>query len=113
MSKRYIDADALQQRIHSSPLFSNFGEDGWFIKDFVLDLIDRQPTADVVEVRHGEWIKREPNPEAMRTFHDMGLGKGMGNNSIYWTCSLCDNWGTPHHKYCSSCGAKMDGGNKE
>ena len=47
---RYIDAEALQNRIYASPLFSNFGEDGWFIKDFILDLIDRQTTADVVEV---------------------------------------------------------------
>jgi hypothetical protein len=106
---RYIDADKLQGRIIASPLFSSFGEDGWFIKDFVIDLIGKQPAADVVEVRHGAWIKKKPDEEAMKEFHDMGLGKGMGVNSIYWTCSVCENWGTPNHKYCSSCGAKMKG----
>ena len=70
-------------------------------------------TADVVEVRHGRWIKQKLNEEAMKEFHDMGLGKGMGVNSIYWTCSICENWGTPSHKYCCSCGAKMDGERKE
>ena len=60
----------------------------------------------------GEWIKQKPDPEAMRIFHEKGLGNGMSLNSIYWTCSVCDNWGIPHHKYCSSCGAKMKGGAK-
>ena len=69
--------------------------------------------ADVVEVGHGRWIKQKPDPEAMQIIHDMGLGKGMSVNSIYWTCSICENWGTPHHKYCCSCGAKMDGERRE
>ena len=51
-------------------------------------------TADVVEVRHGEWI-------------DL--------NTIEWQCSGCNykvmRWNnTP---YCPNCGAKMDGGVKE
>ena len=50
MSKRYIDADKLVARINASPVFSNIGTDGFFIRDCVLDLIDTQPTADVVEV---------------------------------------------------------------
>ena len=58
----------------------------------------------------GEWVKQKPDPEAMKVFHEKGLGKGMSVNSIYWTCSVCDNWGTPQHKYCSSCGARMKGG---
>ena len=53
------------------------------------------PTADVAEVKHGEWI-----------LHDDGSG----------TCKVCgkhqkniwdmDNW----QNYCGHCGAKMDGG---
>ena len=70
-------------------------------------------TADVAEVRHGEWGKQKRNPEVMKSFHEMGLGDGMSVNSIYWTCSICGNWGTPNHKYCCSCGAKMDGERKE
>ena len=69
--------------------------------------------ADVVEIRHGFWVKQKRNPEVMKAFHEMGLGNGMSINSIYWTCSICENWGTPNHKYCCSCGAKMDGERKE
>lgn len=55
-------------------------------------------TADVVEVKHGEWI-----------LHSDGSG----------TCKICnthqkdiwdmDNW----QNFCGRCGAKMDGGNAE
>ena len=67
------------------------------------------PAADVVEVKHGEWIKHKPDPEAMKKWHDLGIAKGMSENSIFWSCSCCNGWGTPAHKYCSHCGAKMDG----
>ena len=78
----------------------------------VVSYLDNAPSEDVVEVRHGRWIKQKPDADAMRIIHSMGLSKGMSVNSIYWTCSVCDNWGTPHHKYCCSCGAKMYGGSE-
>ena len=46
----YINQKSLLTRLESSPIFNNFGEDGLFIKEFVLELIQRQPTEDVVEV---------------------------------------------------------------
>jgi hypothetical protein len=64
----------------------------------IANLINDQPAADVVEVRHGEWIKKEDE---------------------YYVCSECgrtrpynrytysiDNWVC---NYCRWCGAKMDG----
>lgn len=110
---RYIDRDKLKARLNASPAFQNMGQDGIFLKEVVLNIIDGQPTADAVEVRHGHWVKQKPDTEAMKIIHDMGLGKGMSVNSIYWTCSICENWGTPTHKYCCSCGAKMDGERKD
>lgn len=68
-----------------------------------------QRLGELEDRAEGHWIKQKPDPEAMQMIHDMGLGKGMSVNSIYWTCSVCDNFGTPHHKYCCSCGAKMKG----
>lgn len=47
------------------------------------------PTANVVEVRHGEWIWD-------KRFSD-------------YTCSLCCDWDLKTPNYCSNCGAKMDG----
>ena len=48
--KEYIEREALIQRLNASPIFTNFGEDGFFIRNAVLDIIEKQPTADVVEV---------------------------------------------------------------
>lgn len=54
------------------------------------------PAADVVEVRHGRWIKDgEDGP-------------------VY--CSECGEeheWGDFRASYCDTCGAKMDGGQEE
>lgn len=68
----------------------------------VLALARRTPTADVVEVRHGEWVHSNAEIRGKR-YHK-------------WTCSLCgrvvarvreeDIEDAP---YCH-CGAKMDGG---
>ena len=77
--------------------------------EYLKKYIENQPTVDAVEVVHGEWIKHKINPEAMRLFHQDGIAEAMGENSIFWTCSECKSWGTPAHKYCQNCGAKMDG----
>ncbi len=54
------------------------------------------PTADVVEVKHGYWIK----------------GKRIGINVPQYTCSKCGKWEDAEFPYCN-CGAKMDGTPKE
>lgn len=59
--------------------------------------IKQLPVADVVEVRHGEWIDSETNEGAV--------------------CSLCKSFFDSYYgffadeqfKYCPNCGAKMDG----
>lgn len=63
----------------------------------VIDRIKSAPTADVVEVKHGEWIDSETNEGAV--------------------CSLCKSFFDSYYgffadeqfKYCPNCGAKMDG----
>jgi hypothetical protein len=112
---RYIDKEQVDTAIN---IVRNFCIDnGMHLAYTTLEMVMHEtgkiPTADVVEVRHGHWIKQKPDTEAMNIIHDMGLGKGMSVNSIYWTCSICENWGTPTHKYCCSCGAKMDGERRE
>ena len=89
---RYIDANKLIERLMHSPLFLIAPKNS---KDGIIDLIVSRPTADVVEVRHGEWILKDSN------------GKGV--------CSVCnrldriDSLAT----HCRYCGAKMDGERKE
>ena len=65
----------------------------------LLHIITKQPTADVEEVKHGEWsIGKEPS------------------GSVYAYCSACKRKMSPScygYARCALCGAKMDGGNEE
>lgn len=62
------------------------------------DILERLPTIDAVEAKHGEWIDEK--------------------NGYYWfgKCSSCrkefaiDGWYASDMNYCPNCGAKMDGG---
>ena len=99
---RYIDAE----RMHEDWLEN--GENEYvYDTNAVLQSIDEQPTADVVEVKYGRWVY---DPDGM----DWGIGA--------WRCSECgcknDNLGSdrninPYHyagsKFCGNCAAKMDG----
>lgn len=57
---RYIDADALIVRLENSPIFLNFGEDGLFIREFVIRCIQDRTTADAVEVVRCKDCKHHP-----------------------------------------------------
>lgn len=86
---RYIDADKLREYWLENGVNENV-----YNTNNVLDSIDYQSTADVVEVKEARW-------------------KGAGMGEYY--CSLC-NMGVRQYEgqpYCSECGAKMDGGKAE
>ena len=55
--------------------------------------IEEQPTADIEEVKHGQWM-----PQIL-------LGEKV------WHCSECKTIGSPQWKRCPICEAKMDGEN--
>lgn len=91
---RYIDTDKISYHFlrvvgHSEPEM--------FATEFEINAI---PTADVAEVKHGEWIKDAED------FTD--------GNSTH-KCSCCGgfidyyNGGADEYNYCPNCGAKMDG----
>lgn len=66
----------------------------------IYNAIKSAPTADVVEVRHGEWGK-------------IRYLEGCVNNYQH-TCNACgksyfDNNANFNYPYCPNCGAKMDG----
>ena len=89
--KEYIERGALLKYIDDE-LFLEQSE-----KSYLKMLVRKQPTADVVEVRHGEWVE---HPEDWRM-------QMVGDK-----CSLC-GWavfgGVSEFNYCPNCGAKMDG----
>ena len=85
---RYIDADALLNAINQ-----NIAEAHNERCAQILEAVLYAPTADVAEVKHGEWL--------------LGKYKCMDRS----VCSVCnavyeggDAW-----NYCPRCGAKMDG----
>ena len=60
--------------------------------------LDYVPSADVVEVRHGEWIEEKVQVE----------NYGCIDNEIFYKCSLCGRYEERKEPYCN-CGAKMNG----
>lgn len=70
-----------------------------------LQIVEDAPTADVVEVKHGEWWYR---PNLIKT------------KVTKWPVAECDKCGmtfcdvincmSEMYHYCPNCGAKMDGG---
>jgi rubrerythrin len=80
---RYIDAEVLKRKLI---------DEKHFFPAIVARAIEDTPTADVEEVKHGEWEDRD--------------GKT-------W-CSLCGQSNKQYKPpYCPHCGAKMDGGKKK
>lgn len=91
----YIDKDLLLKDIGESVVFSV--KNGGVSPELrgarkIIDRIQRAPTADVEEVRHGQWLPQ------------------IVSGVKAWDCSECKTLGSPHWKRCPICEAKMDGG---
>ena len=91
---RYIDDEAFKRKLI---------DEKNFFPAIVARALEEMPTADVVEVKHGEWIPVQ--------YTYFGLKR--------YECSKCKDdeyWQKRYleHKenYCPNCGAKMDGGGK-
>ena len=91
---RYIDAvecaDAISEKLNI-PL----GD--------LVDVFAEIPTADVVEVKHGEWI-----PVTHTYFGLKRYECSECKDDEYWQKRYLEH----KEKYCPNCGAKMDGGIK-
>ena len=98
---RYIDVDKINFRGIEPQMDKNYIT--LIPLKYAECIVNTAPTADVVEVKHGEWIEKE------EIYGD-----------VYYTCSNCNNdWttidGTPQENFmnfCPNCGAKMDGERK-
>ena len=92
---RYIDAE----NIDFSPLKNDFE------KARAQVIIMGQPTADVVEVKHGLWYKPQfVRRSGFRTVRDFLCNVCEKEYSVEQPSNLMN--------YCPYCGAKMDGGEK-
>ena len=94
----YIDREALVEKIKGkafnlSLVRSLYPDQSARALYGIAEDIEKIPTADVVEVRHGEWEQGD--------YYDVGD-----------VCSLCDYDSQIENctdNYCPNCGAKMDG----
>lgn len=92
---RYIDADNLINELSAAcmPIYEKGIAGILGDNSSIADIINEQPTADVQEVKHGEW-------------QEDGL-----DNIICSACgesfNICDN-DTERFIYCPSCGTKCD-----
>ena len=95
--KEYIERGALLDQM----MFEMVGTG---VQGRTMDVIRYAPAADVVEVRHGEWIIKTDDYD-----------------NEYMMCSCCKDEFYPVDadtvdsttNYCPNCGAKMDGERKE
>lgn len=96
----YIEREELKKVFSNEAVhcltFQKTGEARGLIK--AKEILSKLPSADVVEVRHGKWIKKEDGryvcSECGRTRPYSNYAYAIEN----WVCN-----------YCHYCGAKMDG----
>lgn len=93
---KYIDVDKLQETLCKT--VTNSAIRGW-----LNSLINEQPTADVKEVKHGQW----------NTVLDESILEHYNNDVDIFACSICGIKSKRPTIFCPSCGARMDGGNEE
>ena len=85
----YIERETLIEKLNEAPAYFDSGDIRYGI-DIATSMVIEQPTADVVEVKHGEWICLE---------QEIGL----------YECSLCNHkMLRSKSNFCPNCGAKMD-----
>lgn len=92
---RYITASHIVKKLLSVSITDDLY--GMGIKtgiDQALKFIEETPTAEVAEVKRGEWKSSVMNTGAPH-------------------CSLCNGVALSRHTYCPHCGAKMDGGGRK
>ena len=95
---RYIDADKLKDAFHTDTEHLQSRDEHLF--DLIMIEIEDAPTADVVEVKHGEWLEVD--------------------SDVGWELVRCSSCGKEQSLfqdeekplYCPRCGAKMDGERK-
>ena len=108
----YINREVLRDSVESIDWYSvrrgelitgaESSENALYKANDIYSAIDNAPTADVVKVRHGRWVKIYENGEPAIEQHKVGV-----------FCSRCiripkDRF--TESNFCPNCGAKMDGG---
>ena len=99
---RYIDADELIKNI------ARINDLRRLSTKTIGEAISKTPTADVVEVKHGEWEVCSDEYEICANEFVCSICK-----ESFVSSELTDEEFFKMMKYCPECGAKMDGGTNE
>lgn len=97
----YIDRETMLKYIEE-----NNTADEWIVgqynADWIYTFIESQPTADVVEVKHGEWIYHEcvSSYEGAISGYSCSVCSAFVNEEVFESNEF-------HKEYCGNCGAKM------
>lgn len=86
----YIEREATIKELNKAPCYFNNGDICYGIQ-IAIDIVEKQPTVDVAEVKHGEWTTTETM---------------LGTCCV---CSICGSCPTMEYNYCPYCGANMGG----
>lgn len=104
MGKRYIDADALKDKMQTrhEDLARDYGDYDNYVMGFhdALELLENTPTADVQEVKHGKWEHYGEYCQCSNCEHVTEDYCIDGDNKSWYYTALPN--------YCSNCGYKMD-----
>ena len=96
--KEYIERAALKREL--APYEENdFSQQ----INVILAIVDAQPAADVVEVRHGKWLDKGWDGDFSWQID------GRGSCWRVYECSECQCKTSAKTDYCPNCGALMDG----
>jgi DNA-directed RNA polymerase subunit RPC12/RpoP len=99
---RFIDTDKLD--LYDDLFMKGVNHSGvWVRYRDVENLIKNAPTADVEEVRHGEWIVTKYENHSTARCSECGADFYYFNKGQYHI---------DQSAYCPNCGAKMDGDTK-
>lgn len=97
--KKYIECESLRDKFLYESKINKMTKDhktamAW---EGACMLLDIEPAADVVEIRHGKW---EPRADCA----------GFVRCSVCHDCNIYDDWVDGNKwNYCPNCGARMDG----
>ena len=93
--KEYIERDAAIKAILSNPPDAHYPS--WYAAD-----VENVPTADVEEVRHGEWV---PQSQTKGSVQAEAVCSNCGRDVVYQIVN--GKW--EFENFCPRCGARMDG----
>lgn len=95
MAKEYIERDKAYELARTSNYYSDFHKSMADLTS-LKELLDDTPAADVVEVRHGEWL---PDIDREYDYH-CSLCRGSAGKGDYGNYDVL-------YDFCPNCGAKM------